>query len=144
MVMMTKRGWNNGDAQTAMPKAASSGPSVPGVSGLNEVWRVAIDMAFETVRPGMERIAKKDLNLPVPEVGFEFADASGRVIAEAELAWQQQRVAVLVDGQSDQAPSWRELGWTLVMADQSSDGSTGDPSTWALQVLQAIEQGEDR
>jgi DEAD/DEAH box helicase domain-containing protein len=144
MVMMTKRGWNNGDAQAAMPKAAASGPAVPDVAGLNEVWRLAIDMALESVRPGLEQMAKKDVNLPVPEVGFELADGSGRVVAEAELAWQQQRLAVLVDGQSDQAAAWGELGWTVVMADQSSAGSIVDPGTWALKVLEVIQQGEDR
>ena len=40
-------------------------------------------------------------DLPAPQVGCELADSAGKVLAEAELAWPQRKVAVLLDEEAD-------------------------------------------
>lgn len=46
---------------------------------------------------------------PLPEAGYELADDRGKVIAEAELAWPQARVAVLVT--DDDQDACAQAGW---------------------------------
>ena len=50
-------------------------------------------------------------------VGFELADDKGEVLAEAELAWPTQRVAVLHGEQAESATAFEEAGWRAYSAD---------------------------
>lgn len=53
-----------------------------------------------------------DSNLPVPEVGYEFQDENGVVIAEFELAWEDISLAVVLD----EIDSSAYEGWTFIGA----------------------------
>jgi hypothetical protein len=68
-------------------------PSVPG-SHLDSYWRRVAD-DVDTEIPGLLSLvhALADRGVPVPEVGFELGDQAW----VAELAWPEQRVAVVVD-----------------------------------------------
>jgi DEAD/DEAH box helicase domain-containing protein len=46
---------------------------------------------------------------PLPDAGYELADDRGKVIAEAELAWPQARVAVLIT--DDDQDACVQVGW---------------------------------
>ncbi|MNT98805.1 hypothetical protein D3C72_2414760 [compost metagenome] len=49
-------------------------------------------------------------------VGYELPDANGDVLAEAELAWVERKVVLLLDNQDDYAPQWQAQGWQYVIA----------------------------
>ena len=53
--------------------------------------------------------------MPPPEVGFELTDASGQVLAEAELGWEGEQVAVLMPGQQSQP--FVDYGWRTFLQD---------------------------
>ena len=51
--------------------------------------------------------------LPPPAVGYELADARGCVLAEAELAWEEQHVAVLLPGCEADARAFLAADWRV-------------------------------
>lgn len=57
--------------------------------------------------------------VPLPEVGFELQDADGAIVAEAELAWPEQRVAGLRDAQAAVAGVFSSKGWAALELDSS-------------------------
>ena len=98
----------------------ASGPSLGTGSPL---WQAAMDDAVGEAGPGLARLMAQ--GVPLPAVGFELQAATGAILAEAELAWEQARVAVLRPDQEDQAPAWQGAGWTVVRLDED----------WAEQAL---------
>lgn len=80
-------------------------------------WDAAMTLATEALHDAMTQWAA--LSLRVPEVGFELSDETGGVIAEAELAWPTERVAVLQDGEADARATFTHAGWRVYFA---SDG----------------------
>ena len=71
-----------------------------------------MDLVAPELRPAMEHWS--ELGLPVPEVGFELDGPGGRVLAEAELAWPEQKVAVLLPLQQPCKRLFEEAGWTML------------------------------
>ncbi len=57
----------------------------------------------------------------MPEVGFKLQDDSGRVCSDAELAWPDQQVAVVLPDRLDAVEVSREQGWTVLVADEVSE-----------------------
>ena len=74
---------------------------------LDPDWAQAVSLASSELRDALLSLATK--GVPVPEVGFELADATGRVIAEAELAWPDARLAVFLAEES--AAPFEQAGW---------------------------------
>jgi hypothetical protein len=48
-----------------------------------------------------------------PEVGFELVDEGGAISAEAELAWTDHRIAVLLPEQKTFAAAFVAAGWEV-------------------------------
>ena len=67
------------------------------------------------LRPVLRQLAQRDLRAPEP--GHELADAAGKVVAHAELAWPGRRVAVLLPNQEHHRMHYERLGWQVVTAD---------------------------
>jgi hypothetical protein len=67
----------------------------------------------------------KDNNLPVPTVGYELCDSDGSVLLELELAWEHNKVGVVIN---DDDQYWdvikivQELGWHVFTVDELEDG----------------------
>ncbi len=78
-----------------------------------EPWGQAISLAATELAPTMRSLAAE--GIPPPEVGFELTDASGQVLAEAELGWEGERVAVLMPGQQSQP--FVDSGWRTFVQD---------------------------
>ena len=95
-----------GPAAEAKPQTAASPASAE--------WEAVMELAAAELRDAMERWAAS--GLPVPQVGYELADSTGSVLAEAELAWPQQRLAVLHGEQADGAAAFKEAGWRVYSA----------------------------
>lgn len=56
-----------------------------------------------------------ELNQPLPEVGFELVDDKGAGIGEAELAWKEHKVALMLDYQYEEGhEAFDERGWFIV------------------------------
>ena len=50
----------------------------------------------------------------LPENGFELT-SDGRVVGEADLAWPEQKVAVLTEGQAEDRQAFEAAGWRLLV-----------------------------
>ena len=96
---------------------ASFGATVgAGDAELNDsAWAEAASLANSELREVLLQMA--EMGMPVPEVGFELADSAGRVVAEAELAWPDERLAVLL-GEESTVP-FEEADWQVVAAGSS-------------------------
>ena len=51
--------------------------------------------------------------LPLPEPGYELSGVAGEVIATAELAWPELRLALLLDSEANSESAFLEAGWTI-------------------------------
>ena len=58
-------------------------------------------------------------DLAPPEVGYELAGAKNEVLAEAELAWPEQKLAVILA--PEDRPSFETAGWRCWSIDDSPD-----------------------
>ena len=67
------------------------------------------------LRPVLRQLAQRDL--PAPEPGHELADAAGKVVAHAELAWPGRRVAVLLPNQEHHRMHYERSGWQVLTAE---------------------------
>jgi DEAD/DEAH box helicase domain-containing protein len=130
-LLTTRDGWQAGDAEVLKPAQAAS---VSGDSSSSDVpadaaWLRVLGEAVAEVTAGLRAIASA--SVPLPEVGYEGADERGKVFAEAELAWPDQKLVVLTSTQDDQAADWRSKGWTVLLS--SAEG-------WADEVLAALKK----
>ena len=81
-------------------------------------WAKARELVAEPLHIAMRHWAAA--GLPMPEVGFELADDKDEVLAEAELAWPTQRIAVLYGEQVEKAPLFERRGWRAYSFDDST------------------------
>lgn len=55
--------------------------------------------------------------LPFPEVGLEIKNSVGEIIAEAELAWQDRKVALVLSEFDSYESEFVKQGWTTLVGD---------------------------
>lgn len=72
-----------------------------------------LEFASEAAAPLIRAVFEAGLTLP--ENGYELASASGRVVAEADLAWPEYRIAVLTEAQAEDREVFEERGWRVFM-----------------------------
>jgi hypothetical protein len=74
-------------------------------------WSGAWAEAFEYAAPECGGLldACQKAGTPAPVVGYELANAVGRVTGQAELAWPAAKVAVLLGDES--AAAFKQAGW---------------------------------
>lgn len=99
------------------------------------------DIAWDTRCEEILRMCQEQ-DLPLPEGGYELMDASGGVCAEAELAWREKKIAVLLPEQNDSEARFLEQGWAvfsiaMLVDDPSPLRSllTGNPSQGIFSAL---------
>ncbi len=63
-----------------------------------------------------------DLNAPVPEIGFEITTSKNEILTTAEIAWPDQKVALLYDECWEDRTNCREEDWQCLHLD-TLDGS---------------------
>ncbi len=84
--------------------------SEPGIDDLNEVLRYVVDQrAIDLVTQ------LHSAGVRLPEAGIELTDAHGAVIAEAELGWEDARVAVILPENESDSGAFTAAGWTAVV-----------------------------
>jgi DEAD/DEAH box helicase domain-containing protein len=95
----------------------STGPRLsPGGLGATQAaaWAHVIASAMGSLADGLHDLM--DAGLPPPdEVGYELEHA-GDVVAEAELAWQQRKLVLLMPVHIGYAPIWEAHGWKTLIA----------------------------
>ncbi|MGD0128851.1 MAG: DEAD/DEAH box helicase [Terriglobia bacterium] len=80
---------------------------------------------LELVAPQLHSLCRKvaQQEKALPEAGFELAGKAGEIIATAELAWPDSRIAVLLEEEADGAARFEAAGWRVFQADSMTDAS---------------------
>ena len=116
MLMVTKRGLEARDYEVLNPKESVVVAIGPYGKVMYEVWAPVLESVVESIRDGADALAKA--SMPRPDgIGYEYADESGEVMAEAELAWTVDRLAIILDSQREYEGKWTELGWDVIVAE---------------------------
>ena len=71
-----------------------------------------------------------------PEVGTELCDERGKVVADCELSWANEKLVVLRDDQADLAGAWQGQGWLTFTLDEQTESIGDEP--WPDVVAQAL------
>ena len=79
-------------------------------------WKEALDEIDDGLRDMLADLSGSGVE--PPEVGFELVGASGAVVAEAEVAWPDCKVAVLMADQEEHKVPFESAGW-MVFGDQA-------------------------
>lgn len=118
-VMLHLRGTWVGSADMPGLEALQDAPLLNQVtSGVAPEWLTAFELLGNEAQSWASELAHS--GAAAPDVGYELMDGKGRVIAEAEMAWNELQIAVLLpnaDGQSH----FFNAGWYCVTI---SDGAT--------------------
>lgn len=75
----------------------------------SDVWDEVAELSLQGEVVAQLRTA----GIPVPEVGFEVQDAAGEVVAEADLAWVDAKVAIVPGDMNEDAEALEALGWSV-------------------------------
>jgi DEAD/DEAH box helicase domain-containing protein len=100
----------------ALPITLNLDVPVPPIGTDDTAWAEALEQTLDATAKAM---AEKmiELGMPAPSiVGFELTDESGEVIAEAEMAWEAQKIAFLLPEQSE-STAFEAHGWLVLTAD---------------------------
>ncbi len=92
------------------------GRIVPEISPMlpPKTWKDVCSLIFDDAsRAYAEKLSIVDV--PIPDVvGYEFIDTRGVVIAEAEMVWQNQKIAFLTEEQKTYAEDIQKQGFTVI------------------------------
>ena len=87
---------------------------------LSAEWKQAIEQVDDDLRQSLRTLAA--YSIQVPDIGYELVNQSGMVVAEAEAAWVDRRVAILMPDRSESAGPFQAAGWRVLEASISADG----------------------
>jgi len=75
---------------------------------------------FEYAAPEVTSLLQtcQTMQIEPPLVGYELVDSGGKIIAVAELAWEERRLAVLLSISESDRESFTEAGWQTFHPDQ--------------------------
>ena len=108
-LLLSTPGWGGSEQPTAVDPpqvwvgatapAAGASAQQAAVAEQQRAWKELSGLAPPQAQPLLEALAAlwQGADLPLPEQAFELAGARGEVLAQAELAWPDQQLAVLVD-----------------------------------------------
>ncbi|MDR2752113.1 MAG: hypothetical protein LBC41_15770, partial [Clostridiales bacterium] len=66
-----------------------------------------------------------EAGIPEPSsVGYELADNTGTVVAEAEMVWESMKIAFLTPDQEGEKETFESKGWTVLLADDTINRAT--------------------
>ena len=96
-----------------VPPAINTGGLVEPIEVMDSAWSEAISQLFDITAKDM---AGKLISLGVPapsSIGYELVDDSGTVVAEAEMAWEDLKIAYQLSGQVG-TNDFVLRGWTII------------------------------
>ena len=114
ILLATQVGLEAGDhSALTIATGSRSAPAAQGVANAI-AWAKIVEQAMGSLADGLH--ALMDAGLPPPdEVGYEL-EKDGDVIAEAELAWLQRKIVLLMPVHADSASVWEAYGWKTLLA----------------------------
>jgi DEAD/DEAH box helicase domain-containing protein len=135
VLLVTQRGLDGRDYDVLLPAMKPTEPakSPQGVAE-DAAWASVKQSALEAIRSRLDVLSAEGAAAP-EQVGYEYADDKGNVMAEAELAWESARVVLLVGNQSEFTEVWKSLDWRPVIAE-------GDWSAVILEHLRSEKETE--
>ena len=93
----------------------STSPSQYNVS--DESWAEIMNQIFDdTAKECVSKLMALGVSAP-SAVGYELADSTGTIVAECELAWEREKIVLLLLVQMDGKDKFEECGWTVIAAD---------------------------
>lgn len=108
---------SDSEEETQLEKILLSPTAEPETStrNSNPIWQEIKELVFDE-----DAIALIDYmavhNWQVPEVGYEFTDDTDTVIAEAELAWSDRQLALVID--SSETETFTQNGWKTITVNE--------------------------
>lgn len=136
MLLTTAEGLEAKDYDTL--GVVSAGESAPAQAAdhasLQQAWLEALGEVLDELKPGLTALAKA--GVAIPGVGYELINEKGAVIADAELAWPNEQLAVLRPDQEDLVSVWQTAGWATLMLDDAYALIEGSP--WSTVVAAAL------
>jgi hypothetical protein len=114
VLLVTTAGLHHHDYES-ISLAATTTAGTPPTDATSQAWARVLDRVLPEVKAGMLTLMAAEVP-PPDEVGYEHANDSGDVDAEAEAAWCAAQVVVLTEVQAEYAPIWQAQGWTTVLA----------------------------
>lgn len=120
------------DGLNLLPAATAAQPATQ--NALSGAWLETVEQLLSPLKPGMILLAKAGATLP--EIGPELADEKGRVVAEAEMIWSANHVALLRPDQADMTSVWMARGWTVLCLDDNLNQCMAQP--WELVIATAL------
>ena len=90
--------------------------TVPGMAASQTGWQDLYDLVQEAFHPVLDTLRDTGIDLPI--VGFELMEGN-RIVAEAELAWEEGKIAVAFPNQigSFQRNKWNALDYQSLVDD---------------------------
>ena len=86
---------------------------------ISQGWSEAIDLADDSIRDFLVNIAQ--LDLPIPEIGYELVGAQGTVVADAEVAWPENTLAIQIRDEPEHADEFKRAGWQVLCSETDAD-----------------------
>ena len=104
---------------TQFPEADLTFEPQPEIPDEDSNW----NEVFEFVAPECINLLVECQNMgaDVPTVGFELLNTSGQIIATAELAWEQEKIALLLADQEEDLQIFAEHDWQVFTSDQQKE-----------------------
>lgn len=109
----------------ALGKESAGAAKPAGVEALGGAWQQVLNQCIEALAAGLKTLATA--GAAPPEVGMELADEKGNVLADAELTWVGEKLAVLRPDQDDLVDTWKAAGWTVELLDEALVSIQGQP-----------------
>jgi DEAD/DEAH box helicase domain-containing protein len=92
------------------------------------IWETVINQAMRSLSGGLHALMGKGI-IPPDEVGFEVEE-DGNVVAEAELAWSDMKLVLLMPEHTYCSATWQAKGWKPLTAE----------GNWPTEVANHIQQ----
>ncbi|GHV07913.1 DEAD/DEAH box helicase [Spirochaetia bacterium] len=83
---------------------------------IDETWKDSLEYLAEEAKPATEKLILLGIKAP-SSTGYELADESGAIIAEAELVWLDNKIAFLTDSQKEYTKTFIDKGWKVINRD---------------------------
>lgn len=84
-----------------------------------DTWQSVLEQLFEPEAKLAARTMQQR-GLPAPStVGYELADTTGRVLGEAEMAWETEKNAWLLPAQVENRVPFETAGWTVYVGEET-------------------------
>jgi DEAD/DEAH box helicase domain-containing protein len=113
--LATQTGLDGGDYSTLKFSAGARRTSSSQGAAHAAAWEAVIEQAMSALADGLRALMVAGL-APPDEVGYELEQA-GEVVAEAELAWRQSKLVLLMPEHAHSASIWEANGWQALVAE---------------------------